>query len=61
VLNVMAGPAALPSDIRLGAVNLYASSENRWMLELMQPARRGKEGDCKVLPQSFIEKRLEAT
>ena len=56
----MAGPAALPSDIRLGAVNLYASSENRWMLELMQPARRGKDGDCKVLPQSFIEKRLEA-
>ena len=60
ILNVMEGPKALASDIRLGAAELYASSESRWMLEIMQPARRGKDGECKSLPQSFVEKRLEA-
>lgn len=60
ILNVMAGPKASTSDIRLGSAEIYASSENRWMLEVMQPARRGKDGESKSLPQTFVEKRLEA-
>ncbi len=60
ILNVMVGPKVEASDIRLGSINIYASSENRWMLELMQPSRRGKDGESKSLPQSFIEKRIEA-
>lgn len=60
ILNVMAGPKASTSDIRLGSAEIYASSENRWMLEVMQPARRGKDGESKSLPQAFVEKRLEA-
>lgn len=60
VLNVMAGPAATTSDIRLGSANIFASSENRWMLELMQPSRKTKDGESKSLPQTFVEKRLEA-
>jgi len=60
ILNVLEGPKAIASDIRLGSSEIYASSENRWMLELMQPARRGKDGDSKTLPQTFVERRLEA-
>lgn len=60
ILNVMTGPAATNDDIRLGSANIYASSEKRWMLELMQPSRRTKDGESKSLPQSFVEKRLEA-
>lgn len=59
-LNVMTGPKALPTDIRLGSAEIYAASEQRWMLEVMQPARRGKDGDSKSMPQEFVEKRLEA-
>ncbi len=60
ILNVMAGPKALASDIRLGSADIYASSENRWMLEIMQPSRHGKDGESKSLPQSFVEKRIES-
>lgn len=59
-LNVLAGPGAHATDIRLGQAEIYASSEKRWMLESMQPARCGKDGDIKTLPTSFIENRLEA-
>lgn len=59
-LNVIEGPGATQSDIRLGQSNIYASCEKRWMLESMQPARKGKDGDIKTLPAEFIESRLEA-
>ena len=58
-LNVMEGPEHIESDIRLGAADIYASSEERWMLEMMQQARTGKDGDIKKLPDEDIEKRLE--
>ena len=60
VLKVMKGPEPDTNDIRLGAAEIYASSENRWMLEVMQPSRRGKDGESKALPQDFIERRLES-
>lgn len=59
-LNVMEGPKATKSDIRLGQANIYVADEKRWMLESMQPARKGKDGDIKTLPVEFIESRLEA-
>ncbi|MCF0179512.1 MAG: Fic family protein [Bacteroidales bacterium] len=59
ILNVMEGPKVSSKDIRLGAAEIFASSESRWMLEIMQPARRGKDGESKSLPQSYVEKRLE--
>ncbi|MBQ1209775.1 MAG: cell filamentation protein Fic, partial [Bacteroidales bacterium] len=58
-LNVMAGPEHTETDIRLGAADVYASSEERRMLEMMQQARIGKDGDIKKLPDEDIEKRLE--
>lgn len=58
-LNVMEGPEHIDTDIRLGAADVYASSEERWMLEMMQQARTGKDGDIKKLPDEDIEKRLE--
>ena len=51
-LNVMEGPEHIDTDIRLGAADVYASSEERWMLEMMQQARTGKDGDIKKL-QTF--------
>lgn len=59
VLNIMEGPKPLESDISMGYINLFVSSEPRWMLEVMQPARRGKDGESKGLPQTDIEHRLE--
>lgn len=60
VLNVMKGPEALDSDIRLGSAEVYASSEERWMLEVLQPARRGKDGESKGMSEKDVESRLEA-
>ena len=51
-LNVMEGPEHIDTDIRLGAADVHASSEERWMLEMMQQARTGKDGDIKKL-QTF--------
>lgn len=59
VLNVMEGPGALESDIKMGSNNLYISSEVRWVLEVLQPARRGKDGESKGLSQEEVEHRLE--
>lgn len=59
VLNIMEGPKPLESDISMGYINLFVSSEPRWMLEVMQPARRGKDGESKGLPQTDVEHRLE--
>ena len=59
ILNVMEGPKALTTDIPMGALDLYIASEQRWMLEVLQPARRGKDGESKAIPQTEIEQRLE--
>lgn len=59
ILNVMEGPKPLDSDISMGFVNLYVASEPRWMLEVLQPARRGKDGESKGLSQIDVEHRLE--
>ena len=59
ILNVMEGPKPLDSDISMGFVNLYVASEPRWMLEVLQPARRGKDGESKGLAQIDVEHRLE--
>lgn len=60
VLNVMKGHSHLESDIRLGSDNVYASSEERWMLEVLQPARRGKDGESKGLTLKDVESRLDS-
>lgn len=60
ILNVMKGPEHLKSDIRLGSDNVYSSSEERWMLEVLQPARRGKDGESKGLSLMDVETRLDA-
>lgn len=60
VLNVMKGRPPLESDIVLGSSGIYVSSEYRWMLEVMQPARKGKDGEIKSFSNEFIEQRLEA-
>lgn len=60
ILNVMKGPAPLESDIRLGTANVYASSQERWMLEVLQSARRGKDGETKGMSSSEVESRLDA-
>lgn len=60
VLNVMKGSPPLESDIVLGSSGIYVSSEYRWMLEVMQPARKGKDGEIKSFSNEFIEQRLEA-
>jgi len=59
ILNVMEGPKPLDSDISMGFVNLYVSSEPRWMLEVLQPTRRGKDGESKGMAQIDVELRLE--
>ena len=59
VLNVLEGPKPLNNDISMGYINLYVASEQRWMLEVLQPARRGKDGESKSLPQIEVEHRLE--
>ena len=59
-LNVLEGPEHLDSDIKLGSADVYASSEERWMLEVLQPARKGKDGESKGLPPTEVEARLEA-
>ena len=60
ILNVLKGPGHLDSDIRLGASDVYASSEERWMLEVLQPARRGKDGESKGMSVTDIEVRLDS-
>ena len=60
ILNVLKGPGHLDSDIRLGASDVYASSEERWMLEVLQPARRGKDGESKGMSLKDIETRLDS-
>ena len=58
-LNVMKGADPLPSDIKLGEMPLYVSSEYRRTLEVLQSSR--KRGDeSKSLEQSFVEKRMES-
>lgn len=57
-LNIMAGKPALESDIKYGNLNIYSSSESRWMLEVMQTTRK-RGGESKSFPLDFIEKRLE--
>ena len=59
VLNVLEGPKPLDNDISMGYINLFVASEPRWMLEVLQPARRGKDGESKGLPQIEVEHRLE--
>ena len=59
ILNVMEGPKPLDNDISMGFVNLFVASEPRWMLEVLQPARRGKDGESKGLAQIDVEHRLE--
>lgn len=59
-LNVIKGLPALESDVAMGAYNVFVSSEYRWMLEVLQPARKGKDGESKNFPLEFIECRLEA-
>ena len=60
ILNVMKGPGPLEGDIRLGSAEVFASSEERWMLEVLQPARRGKDGESKGMTSKEIESRLDA-
>ncbi|GHT20559.1 Fic family protein [Bacteroidia bacterium] len=55
-LNVMAGKAALDSDVNLDGI--YASSEWRWVLENMQISRK-KGGESKTFPIELIEDKLE--
>ena len=59
ILNVIEGPKPLENDISMGYISLFVASEPRWMLEVLQPARRGKDGESKVLPQIEVEHRLE--
>ena len=59
-LNLLEGYEHLESDIKLGSAEVYASSEERWMLEVLQPARRGKDGESKGLPVGEVEARLDA-
>lgn len=56
----MKGPEHLESDIRLGASDVYASSEERWMLEVLQPARKGQDGESKGMSLKDIERRLDS-
>ncbi len=57
-LNVMRGKPALENDVKYGDLDIYSSSEGRWMLEVMQLSR--KRGDeSKSFPIDYVEKRLE--
>ncbi|PKO99085.1 MAG: cell filamentation protein Fic [Bacteroidetes bacterium HGW-Bacteroidetes-8] len=58
-LNVMKGADPLLSDIKLGEMPLYVSSEYRRTLEVLQSSRK-KGDESKSLEQSFVEKRMEA-
>lgn len=60
ILNVSKGHEPISSDIKFGSSNIYASSEYRWFLEVMQKSRTGTDGENRSLPQEFIEKRLDA-
>lgn len=53
------GMGPIESDIKLGDTGLFAASEERWLLECMQPTRTNKSGENKSFDISFIEKRLE--
>ncbi len=57
-INIIQGKTALESDIKFGNLDIYSSSESRWMLEVMQSSRK-KGDESKSLPIEFIEKRLE--
>lgn len=57
-LNVMKGAAPLESDIKLGEMPLYVSSEYRRTLEILQSSRK-KGDESKSLDQSFVERRME--
>lgn len=58
-LNVIKGVGALVSDIKLGDMPLYVSSEYRRTLEILQPSRK-QGNESKSLEQSFVEKRMES-
>lgn len=58
-LNVIKGVGALASDIKLGDMPLYVSSEYRRTLEILQPSRK-QGNESKSLEQSFVEKRMES-
>ncbi|WP_352423735.1 Fic family protein [Proteiniphilum sp.] len=58
-LNVMKGLDPLPSDIKLGEMPLYVSSDYRRTLEILQSSRK-KGDESKSLPPSFVEKRMES-
>lgn len=57
-INIMKGLPALVNDVKYGDLNIYSSSESRWMLEVMQVSRK-KGDESKSFSLDFIEKRLE--
>ena len=57
IVNKGKGP--IDTDIKLGETGLYAASEERWLLECMQPTRINKSGENKSFDLTFIETRLE--
>ncbi|MDD4778337.1 MAG: Fic family protein [Fermentimonas sp.] len=58
-LNIAKGHEPLPSDIKLGEMPLYVSSDYRRTLEILQSSRK-KGDESKSLDQSFVEKRMES-
>lgn len=58
-VTVNKGKGPIDTDIKLGETGLYASSEERWLLECMQSTRTKKSGENKSFDISFIEKRLK--
>ncbi len=58
IVNVRKGTGPLASDLQLRP-GLYVSSEERWMLECFQPARKDSAGESKSFPEEFLEERLE--
>ena len=58
-LNVIKGVDPLSCDIKLGEMSLYASSEHRRTLEVLQASRK-KGDESKSLEPSFVEKRMES-
>lgn len=55
-VNLIKGHTALKTDIPY--MGIYISSENRWILEVLESSR--KSGDeSKSLPQTFVEERME--
>ncbi|MBR5696244.1 MAG: Fic family protein [Paludibacteraceae bacterium] len=60
ILNVSKGHGPIGSDIKFGDSNVYASSEYRWFLEIMQKSRTSTDGDNRSFSQDFVEKRLDA-